>query len=401
MAYEVILPKIDEAMAAGKIIEWKKQEGEKVEKGTVLFILETEKVTWEVESPAAGVLSKHLAKAGDVVAVGVVVAYILSEGEDMPQDFRKTIGAGEKKENSVVADITEKNEKIQNEAASIDKKIKATPLANKIAKELSVDLSLITGTGPDGRIKREDVERFVESRSQLQKIEKKSDNIVTLSSMQRTIARRMTESFQSVPHFYLTVEVDMHELKKAREDLLATIEKRTGFRITYTDLFIKIVARAVEDNPAVNVSWSGDALCVHHDIDIGVAVNVENGLVVPVLKEANKKNIEQIAKNRSDLVDRARRGKLLPTEMKGGSLTISNLGMYGIDQFSPIINPPESCILGIGRMVEKQVVREGTVIIRPMTNLTLSIDHRVLDGVSGSRFLHRISELIEKPLLIM
>lgn len=219
--------------------------------------------------------------------------------------------------------------------------------------------------------------------------------------MRKTIARRMTESFQSVPHFSLTVEVDMHELKRVREALLTTTEKRTGIRITYTDLFIKIVARAVEDNPAINVSWAGDALSRHHTIDIGVAVNVENGLVVPVLKEANKKSLEEIAKNRADLVDRARKGKLLPAEMKGGSLTVSNLGMHGIDQFNPIINPPESCILGIGRTVEKPVVREGIMVIRPMTKLTLSIDHRVLDGGSGSRFLQRISELIENPLLMM
>ncbi|MBN1828313.1 MAG: 2-oxo acid dehydrogenase subunit E2 [Deltaproteobacteria bacterium] len=401
MAYEVILPKIDEAMTEGKIIEWMKQEGERVEKGTVLFTLETEKVTWEVESPAAGVLSKHLAKAGDVVTVGLVVAYILGEGEDMPQDLRKTGSSGAQQESSAVASVPEKLKIIQEEAISTDEKIKATPLAKKIAKSLPVDLSMVTGTGPGGRIKREDVERFAESRSQLQKTETKTGDIVALSSMRKTIARRMTESFQSVPHFFLTVEVDMEELKKVRESLLATIEKRTGIRITYTDLFIKMVARAVEDNPEVNVSWAGDALSLHHDIDIGVAVNVDNGLVVPVLKEANRKNLEEIAKNRSDLVDRARIGKLLPAEMKGGSLTISNLGMYGIDQFSPIINPPESCILGIGRMMEKPVVRNGAVIIRPMTNLTLSIDHRVLDGGSGSRFLQRISELIENPLLIM
>jgi len=417
MAYEIILPKIDEAMTQGKIIEWMKQEGEQVEKGTVLFTLETEKVTWEVESPAAGVLSRHLAKAGDVVAVGVVVAYVLSVGEDMPQELGKTSGAEETKETPVSANVLKKDEKIQREAASTDERIKATPLAKKVAKELSVDLSMITGTGPGGRISREDVERFAESRSQFQKTEKKSedvesrfqlspaekksDDIVALSSMRKTIARRMTESFQTVPHFSLTVEVDMHELKKTREALLVTIEKRTGIRITYTDLFIKIVARAVEDNPAINVSWANDALSLHHDIDIGVAVNVENGLVVPVLKEANKKSLEEIAKNRLDLVDRARKGKLLPAEMKGGSLTVSNLGMCGIDQFNPIINPPESCILGIGRTVEKPVVREGAVIIRPMTKLTLSIDHRVLDGGSGSRFLQRISELIENPFLMI
>lgn len=401
MAFEIILPKIDEAMTQGKIIKWMKQEGEKVEKGTILFTLETEKVTWEVESPAAGVLSKHLAKDGDVVAVGVVVAYILSAGEEMPQELRKTTGAGEEEETPVSANVSKKDEKIEREAASTDERIKATPLAKKVAKELSVDLSMVTGTGPGGRISREDVEKFAESRSQLPQTEKKSDDIVALSSMRKTIARRMTESFQTVPHFSLTVEVDMYELKKIREALLGTIEKRTGIRVTYTDLFIKIVARAVEDNPAINVSWAGDALSLHHDINIGVAVNVENGLVVPVLEGANKKSLEEIAKNRSELVDRARKGKLLPAEMKGGSLTVSNLGMNGIDQFNPIINPPESCILGIGRTVEKPVVREGTVIIRPMTKLTLSIDHRVLDGGSGSRFLQRISELIENPLLII
>jgi pyruvate dehydrogenase E2 component (dihydrolipoamide acetyltransferase) len=350
-----------------------------------------------------------------VVAVGVIVAYILSPGEKMPQELGKTSGAGEPQETPVSADVPKKDEQVQREAASNEGRIKATPIAKKIAKELSVDLSMVTGTGPAGRINREDVERFAESRSRPQKTEKKTeepqsqpqktemkaDDIIAMSSMRKTIARRMTESFQSTPHFFLTVEVDMHELKQVRESLLAIIEKRTGIRVTFTDLFIKIVAHAVEDNPAINVSWAEDALSVHHEINVGVAVNVENGLVVPVLKEANKKSLEEIAKNRLDLVDRARKGKLLPSEMKGGSLTISNLGMLGIDQFNPIINPPESCILGIGRTVEKPVVREGAVIIRPMVNLTLSIDHRVLDGGSGSKFLQRIGELIENPLLMM
>ena len=214
----------------------------------------------------------------------------------MPQGLSKTTSAEEKKD-SPVANVPEKDE-IVRRVAALGEKIKVTPLARKIAKEFSVDLSMVTGTGPDGRIKREDVERLVKSSTPLQKIEKKSADIVPLSSMRKTIARRMTESFQSIPHFSLTVEVDMHELKKVRESVLPNIEKRTGIRITYTDLFIKIVARAVEDNPQINVSWAGDAMSMRRDIDIGVAVNIENGLVVPVMKEANRKNLEEIAKSR-------------------------------------------------------------------------------------------------------
>jgi pyruvate dehydrogenase E2 component (dihydrolipoamide acetyltransferase) len=193
----------------------------------------------------------------------------------------------------------------------------------------------------------------------------------------------------------------MTALKDLRQELLPTILEQTGIRLTFTDLFVKIVARAVEDNPSINTFWNQDNLGVHAAINIGIAVNVENGLVVPVLKQANVQSLAKIAQQREDLVQRARAGKLLPSEMKSGSLTISNLGMFGIDQFNPIINPPESCILGLGQIKDQPVAAGAEIVIRPMLNMTLSIDHRVLDGGLGSRFLQRIVQLIERPLLMI
>jgi len=404
MAVEVILPKIDEAMTEGKIIEWVKNEGDRVEKGTILFSLETEKVNWEVESPAAGIMSRHLAEAGDVVPVGRVVVYILQEGEMVP-DIKEEAETVEAPENKVSTSTLKRGAEPKKEA-EISREvglIKASPLAKKIARENKIDLSMVEGSGPGGRVKKDDILRFMEKQSdQMPEAAMESEEgLVELTSMRKTIARRMTESFQQVPHFFLTAEADMFELISVRKSILPNIEKNTGIRVTFTDLFVRIVAKAVEGNSEINVSWADGMFRLLADINVGIAVNLDDGLVVPVIREANLKSLAQIATCRSELVERARRGKIMPQEMKGGSLTISNMGMCGIDQFCPIINPPESCILGIGSTIEKPVVKDGQVVVRPRLKLTLSIDHRVLDGGSGSRFLTRVKELIEQPLLML
>jgi pyruvate dehydrogenase E2 component (dihydrolipoamide acetyltransferase) len=416
MAVEVIMPKIDEAMTEGKILEWQVQEGADVIKGMTLFVIETEKVTWEVESPAAGILSPHLAAVGDVVPVGKVVAYVLAEGEAMPVSDEVSLSPQSQKPSSEPAEAPAVAATVAvstSPTAGGEARIRATPLAKKLAREKSLDLSLVVGSGPSGRIKRQDVEKYLEVQEARSSAgppdappEKPLDEplfetVVPLSSMRKTIARRMTASFQSAPHFFLTVATDMTALKDLRQELLPTILEQTGIRLTFTDLFVKIVARAVEDNPSINTFWNQDNLGVHAAINIGIAVNVENGLVVPVLKQANVQSLAKIAQQREDLVQRARAGKLLPSEMKSGSLTISNLGMFGIDQFNPIINPPESCILGLGQIKDQPVAAGAEIVIRPMLNMTLSIDHRVLDGGLGSRFLQRIVQLIERPLLMI
>jgi len=403
MPVEVILPKIDEAMTEGKILEWLVKGGEEVEAGTILFTLETEKVTWEVESPAAGILSKHLAEAGDVIKVGKIVAYILHAGEEIPQTQEDKTSSDQESDRETTDDGKDAGTPVH--VMSPSNKMKASPIAKKIARDHHIDLTSVTGTGPDGRIKKIDVMNYLEREKKSIEIpqgeEKRSTEYIELSSMRKTIARRMTESFQSVPHFFLTVEIDTGELKKAKEKLAKNIEDITSKRLTYTDLFIKIVSKSVENNPDINVQWTDDGVVRLNEINIGIAVNVDNGLVVPVLRETSKKSLAEITLDRFDLVERARDGKLLPNEMKGGSLTISNLGMYGIDHLCPIINPPESCILGIGQTVERPVSQDGEIVIRPITKFTLSIDHRVLDGAIGSSFLQSIRMLTENPLLLI
>jgi pyruvate dehydrogenase E2 component (dihydrolipoamide acetyltransferase) len=397
MATEVVLPRIDAGMTQGTIVEWRKKKGDWVKKGEILYVLETEKVSVEVEAPESGVLSEVMAKAGDVVTVGTVVAFLLQVGEKVPEIPGQVKVAI--KEGIPAAPKIETAEKF--EAAQEATPIKASPLAKRMAKEHNIDLSGIEGTGPEGRITKEDIMQAIDGAKKTATGPIIQEEILPLSSMRRTIARRMIESFQSAPHFYLTVEVDTEELRKAREKLRPSIEKITGVRLTYTDLLIKIVADSIEGHPGINVRWGGDGIERLRDINIGLAIAVEDGLIVPVIRQANAKSLVEIVRIRADFGQRAEEGKIRLDEMRGGSLTLTNLGMFGIDQFSAIINPPESSILAIGRIADRPVVHNGQIVIRPRMNLTFSIDHRVLDGVSGSRFLKRIKELIEQPLLLI
>jgi pyruvate dehydrogenase E2 component (dihydrolipoamide acetyltransferase) len=397
MATEVVLPRIDVGMTQGTIVEWKKKEGDPVKKGEILYVLETEKVSFEVEATDSGILTGVMANAGEVVKVGTIVAFLLQAGEKIPE-FPRQAGA-EIKESIPAAPRIETVEGY--EAAREAKPVKASPLAKRMAKEHHIDLSRIAGTGPEGRITKEDVLQAVEEAKKAATGPIIQEEILPLSSMRRTIARRMTESFQAAPHFYLSVEVDTEELRKAREKLRSPMEEITGVKLTYTDLLIKIVATALEGHPGINVRWKGEGIERLRDIDIGVAMAVEDGLIVPVIRQANTKSLMEIVRIRSDFGQRAKEGKVRLDEMRGGSLTLTNLGMFGIDQFSAIINPPESAILAIGRIAERPAVYNGQIVIRPRMNLTFSIDHRVLDGVSGSRFLQRIKELIEQPLLLI
>jgi len=390
MATEIILPKLDEAMVSGRISSWQKKEGDWVEKGEVIFVLETEKVTFEVEAPESGILSAVKAKAGDVVPVGQVIAFILQPGEASPEVPQPTAQAKEGAKEALKEKTKEARE------------IKVSPLARKTAEEHGIDISLVVGTGPHGRIVKEDVLQAVERANKLKEAEPKrveEEKPLAMSLMRETIAHRMTQSFQSAPHFYLSVDVDAKELGRIREELLPSIDKAVGVRLTYTDLLLKIVARAVEDYPEVNVAWTDAGIKKLSEINIGLAVVVEAGLIVPVIRQVNLKSLADIAYARSDISKRASEGKITLGEMRGGSLTLTNLGMFGIDRFEAIINPPESCILAVGRIAEKPTVAKGEVVIRPQMNLTLSLDHRVLDGISGAQLLGRIKELIEQPFL--
>jgi len=397
MAVTIIMPKLDEAMHTGRVLRWLKKEGDRVEKGEVVLEIETEKVTFEIEAEASGILSKLMADAGDDVPVGATIAFILQPGEKAPEVPAPVIvKAREEKQAEAPKRAKEP------EAAEETKTIKSSPLARNIAREHNIDLSLVTGTGPGGRITREDVLQFLEESqaapapSAGEAPESAEEEIVPLTSMRETIARRMTESFQA-PHFYLTVEVDTQELNKMRQQLLPVIESKTGVRLTLTDLIINMVAKALERNPSMNCTYADGAVKLLKRIDIGLVTAVEGGLVVPVIPQANKKSLTEIAQTRAELVTKAKERTLSKEEMKGSTFTISNLGMFGIDQFSAIIQPPEAAILAVGRIADKPVVKDGEILIRPVMAMTLSIDHRVLDGGIGAEFLQTLRDYLEKP----
>jgi len=395
MAVAVIFPKLDEAMRSGKIVRWLKNEGDRVEKGETILEIETEKTAFEIEAETSGILSKIMVKAGDEVPVGATIAFILQPGEEAPEVPEPVIVSAKKKT------PTE-----EPKAAKEPGEIKASPLARNTAKEHNIDLSMVTGTGPGGRITKEDVLQAVEEGKAVaappaqEEPELVEEEVVPLSSMREVIAQRMMESFQT-PHFYLSVEVDTQELGKTRNQLIPIIESKTGIRLTLTDLIIKITAKALEDNPSLNCSYVDGAVKLFKRIDIGLVTAVEGGLVVPVIRQADKKSLAEIAQARAELVQKARERTLSKEEMKGSTFTISNMGMFEIDQFSAIIQPPEAAILAVGRIADKAVVRNGEILIRPMMTLTLSIDHRVLDGAMGAKFLQSLKQYLKNPFSLI
>lgn len=399
MAIKVAMPKLGLTMTEGTIIEWKKKEGERVEKGEILYVLETEKVTYEVEAPVSGILGKIVAKEGDVVPIGGVVAYILQAGETLADVVELAIEKAE-------AEVPVEKKKVVVETTKVPREVKISPLARKVAEEHGIDISTIKGTGPEGRIVKEDILRALEESKAVAELAIKEEvipvdeKIIPLTSTRKTIARRMVESFQAAPHFYLTIEVDTKELERVHQQLIPSADSKVGIRLTYTDLLIKIVAKALEEYPEINCAFTDGGIKVFSRIDIGLVTAVEGGLVVPVIRQANKKSASEIAKDRAELTEKARQRKLSLDEMTRSTFTIFNLGMLGIDQFSAIIQPPEGAILAIGRIIDKPVTTQAEIVIRPMMSLTLSIDHRVLDGVSGARFLQRVKELIENSALM-
>ena len=399
MATRVTMPKLGLTMEEGTIIEWRKKEGEEVKKGEILYVIETEKVTFEVEAPESGILAKIVAKEGDVVPVGGVVAYILQVGEKI-SDIPELVAAKEEAKPLVEA------ESVTTQQVEVPTKVKISPLAKKIAQEHNIDIAAVKGTGPGGRIVKEDVLRAVEESKVVaaqpapEELAPVEEETRPLSSMRNVIARRMTDSFQ-VPHFYMTTEVDTQELEKIREQLVPLVESKVGVRLTYTDLLIKMVAQSLEDNPALNCAYVDGSVKLFKRIDIGLVTSVEGGLIVPVIRQANRKSLPEISVARAELTEKARERKLSMEEMTGSTFTISNLGMYAIDQFSAILQPPEAAILAVGRIGDRAVVRDGQIVIRPTMALTLSIDHRVLDGVLGAKFLQSLKNYIENPVTML
>jgi len=388
MVTEVIMPKMGQTMERGKIIKWLKKDGEEVRRGDPLLEIETDKTTIEVEARESGIL-KIIAEEGEEVPIATTIAYIIKEGETIPE------GKEPKK-------TPEKAE------ATAVKRVKASPLARKIAEEKGIDLTKVQGTGPGGRITKNDVLAYLEREAEAASAEKASMEstlpeyeVVPMSSMRRAIARKMVESKTYAPHFYVTVQVDVTEAVRMRENLIPLFEAKKGVRLSFTHLLIKAVASALEKYPQLNATFEEDEIRIWKDVNIGIAVSLEDGLIVPVLRGANKLDLFEIASQASELVTKAREKRLREDEFSGGTFTISNMGAVGVDSFIAIINIPETAILATGRISDKPAVVDGELTIRKMMNMTLSADHRVVDGVTAAKFLQEIKRLLESPYLLV
>ncbi len=432
MAAELLMPKLGMTMEEGTIVKWSKQVGDKVAEGEILLEIMTDKVNMEVEAPATGEVLAILATEGDIVAVNTPIAYIGQPGEKVGTAAAPTvpapapapvaaaaaaapvttaaIGAEGKIKASPAAKRVAREENIDLRQVPptgpggriIEKDVrnfKASPLAQKIAQDKGVDLATVTGTGIGGKIMKADVEAAVTTPAAAQKPAAKA-NRKPLTGLRKAIAKNMAEAWEA-PHVTLNTEADMSGMVALRKQIIPGIEKRTGIKPSYNDLIIKVVAKALRENPTINSRFYPDGVEVCEEVNVGMAVAIPNGLVVPVIKNADTLSVEQIAQATKGLAARARDGKLAPDEMSGGTFTVSNLGMFGIDTFTPIINKPEIAILGVGRMLDKPAVKNGEIVIQPRISLSLSFDHRVVDGAEAAKFLGRIRELLEDYLQLI
>lgn len=382
MPTNVIMPALELAQETGKVLRWMKAPGDTVRKGDPIVEIETDKVTVEVESPASGVLRDVTAREGDVIPVGQTIALIFAAGES-PTLSPEGRGQGEGVGVAVSPSTPFKADVLAFvESRTAARLAPASPKARRLAAERGLDVGALRGTGPNGAVLAEDVPAALPS---------------SVSNIWRIMADRMTASWTTTPHFYLVREVDVSRLVSWRERASA----QTGARITYTDLLVRLVAAALTRHPAANVSWKDGTIVRHAEINVGLAVAIDDGLVVPVLHRADTLSLTEIAARREDLVTRAQAGKLRPADIQGGGFTISNLGMYGVDAFSAIVNPPQAAILAVGRIADRVVAVNGQPAVQPTMVLTLSCDHRALDGARGAQFLGALADLIEEPLALL
>src|SRR6266566_1884305 len=406
MATEVKLPRLGQGMESGTIVKWLKSEGDAVEKGEALYELDTDKVTQEVEAEASGVLLKIAVREGEV-EVGKTIGFIGDQGESVSEPAetagepererdRRSSSNGSKREAEA-----EQAEPAAAERADSGARIKASPLARRIARERGVDLAQLRGTGPDGRIVAEDVER---SGAEAEPVAAPAAAAPSgevesrpLSNVRKTIARRLTQAW-TVPAFQLTVDVDM---TRANELVQGQRELNPDVRITVTDVLTKVCAQALRRHPDVNVQYADDALLVFPNADIGIAVAAPQGLVVPIVHGAERLSIAEVAQVRADLVGRARDSKLRTEDLDGGTFTISNLGMYDVDQFIAVLNPPQASILAVGATRDQVVPHDGELHVLPVMTMTLTCDHRAVDGATGAEFLRTIRSFLEDPGLAL
>jgi pyruvate dehydrogenase E2 component (dihydrolipoamide acetyltransferase) len=438
MAEIVRMPKLSDTMTEGVVSAWHKKVGDTVKSGDVLAEIETDKATMEFESFTDGVLLHIGVEKGKAAPVDSVLAILGKAGEDVSallaqEAASASASKAEAPAKQEAAPVKEAPKAEEPKAAPAKKeesakpaamgtvpapkplfgaaaatsapsvpmangRVKASPLARRLAQERGIDIGRVPGTGDDGRVTRKDIESFtgggaLYSVPQVEKYEE-----VPVSQMRKTIARRLAESKFSAPHFYLTIELDMDRAIAVRESINAVIKPE---KISFNDLVIKAAAAALKEHPKVNSSWLGDRIRFNEHVHIGVAVAVDEGLLVPVVRFADGKPLRTIASEVRDLAKRAKEKKLQPADWEGNTFTISNLGMFGIEEFTAIINPPDACIMAVGAIVQKPVVRNGAIVIGNTMKVTLSCDHRVVDGATGSAFLNTFKQFVEEPALLL
>ncbi len=402
MAEKILMPKMGMTMTEGTVEEWKVKEGDTVKTGDILFTASTDKITNDVESQHDGTILKIIVPEGTTVDVYSVVAYIGAAGESIPDEENASPTPAE---NEPSAEPSAASGPSAGSSPASDQ-VKASPAAKKLAREKGIDLSLVTGTGPNGKIKIEDVEQYleadVEAAAHSVPPEEDDNNLPPkkVDPLRRSIAKNMTESWHTSPRVTYTRPVDMTEAKEMRRRLKDAMGNQ-GLKITYNHILMKVCARVLMEIPDVNGSFSDNMLTHHRHANVGLAVAKGDGLIVPNVKRCEEKSLTEISREMDALIRKTRNGDVALEDITGGTFTISSLGPYGITSFSPIINQPELAILGVCDIVDTPVVRNGEIVIRPIMNLSLTADHRVIDGVKASRFLQRVAEILENPYLLM
>jgi pyruvate dehydrogenase E2 component (dihydrolipoamide acetyltransferase) len=410
MADEVKLPRLGQGMESGTIVKWLKSEGDQVEKGEPLYELDTDKVTQEVEAEVAGVLLKITVSQGEA-DVGTTIAVIGEQGEDVPalevgEDEQEEGSPGpnreaereQGREASASEQITEIREPAQGNGSGA--RIKASPLARRIARERGIELGSLRGTGPEGRVVAEDVERAAAGGPAAPTAAPPGDvERIPLTSVRRTIARRLTEAWQA-PAFQIAMSADMTRAQELHARLAERVKEGEP-KPTVTDILTKACAAALMRHRAVNALWADDAIELHPSANVGIAVAIEAGLVVPVIHQAERRTISELAAARADIVSRARENKLRQEDLDGGTFTISNLGMFGVEQFVAVLNPPQAAILAVGAIERKAVPTDTGFEARPLMMLTLTCDHRSLDGATAADFLRTVKAFLEEPGLML
>jgi pyruvate dehydrogenase E2 component (dihydrolipoamide acetyltransferase) len=436
MATKVVMAQLSPTMEEGKLLEWKVGEGDRVEASDVLAEIETDKANMDIEALGGGIVRKILVQAGETVPVGALIGIIGEEGEDIsallaeaevaasghPADGTEDVlvppaipevpAVSEAPVVSETPAVSEVEAAIPEELphshageSSVTGRMKASPVARRMADEAGLRVSDLTGSGPGGRVVKRDVEAAIAAGvpgsgpatapAGPAGPSRPDDELLELSQMRKAIAKRLVQSIGPVPHFFLTTEIDMGRVLDLRSVMNARLESG---KIGVNDVLVKIAAEALARHPEVNASWQGDAIRRHGSVDIGIAVAIEDGLITPVLRAADRKGLREISTEAAELIDRARAKRLLPEEYQGATFSVSNLGMFDIDQFTAIINPPEAAILAVGSTVDKPVVVDGEITVRRRMRVTMSCDHRVVDGATGARFLQTFKAMLENPL---